>query len=267
MSRKNKTKEKTLRIENICTFALLEKYIPMVFFHGALMGLTLATIFGFGPAFFLLIQTSISKGFKTALLFDFGVLMSDIIVVILMMLTSIQLTLDDSANMMVAGITAGVIIIGFGIFTYYSKPEKIVARSEKKSAELEEMEKRFEKIDQHLDKIDEKRNIKREGPRWYVYLSKGFIMNVFNPFIWVFWMTSIATVSGSDTYNGNENLVALFFLGTFATVFATDILKIVGAYSLKRFFTEKRMKILNQATGIVLAICGLLLIIRVIFFR
>ena len=239
----------------------------MVFFHGALMGLTLATIFGFGPAFFLLIQTSISKGFKTALLFDIGVLLSDIIVVVLMMLTSIQLTLDNSGNMVVAGITAGLIIIGFGIFTYHSKPEKIVARSEKKSKELAEVEKKFEKIDQRLDKIDEKLDIKREGPRWYVYLSKGFIMNVFNPFIWVFWMTTVATVSGSEIYNGNETLVALFFIGTFSTVFALDILKIVGAYSLKRFFTEKRMKILNQGTGIVLALCGVALIVRVLFFR
>ena len=239
----------------------------MVFFHGALMGLTLATIFGFGPAFFLLIQTSISKGFKTALLFDSGVLLSDIIVVILMMLTSIQLTLDGSANMVVAGITAGLIIIGFGIFTYYSKPEKIVARSEKKSAQLEEVEKKLEKLDQHLDKIDEKFDIKREGPRWYVFLSKGFVMNIFNPFVWVFWMGSVATVSGSEVYDGNESLVALFFLGTFATVFAIDILKIVGAYSLKRFFTERRMKILNQGTGVILALCGLILIIRVIFFK
>ena len=239
----------------------------MVFFHGALMGLTLATIFGFGPAFFLLIQTSISKGFKTALLFDSGVLLSDIFVVALMMMTSIQLTLGNTGNMMLAGITAGLIIIGFGVFTYYSKPEKIVARSEKKSAQLAEMDKKFEKIDQQFDKIEEKLDIKRTGPRWYVYLSKGFVMNIFNPFIWVFWMTTVATVSGSEIYNGNEYLVGLFFLGTFATVFAIDILKIIGAYSLKRFFTEKRMKVLNQGTGIILALCGLFLIIRVIFFR
>ena len=241
----------------------------MVFFHGALMGLTLATIFGFGPAFFLLLQTSISKGFKTVLLFDLGVMLSDIIVVVLMMLTSIQITFDDSANMVVAGITAGVIIIGFGIFTYYSKPEKIVARSEKKSAELEAMEKKFEKIDQRFDKIDEKLDIKREGPRWYVYISKGFILNVFNPFIWVFWMTTVATVAGTEAYHGDNSfeLEALFFLGTFSTLLAIDIMKILGAYSLKRFFTEKRMKILNQGTGIVLALCGIALIIRVIFFR
>ncbi len=239
----------------------------MVFFHGALMGLTLATIFGLGPAFFLLIQTSISNGFKSALMFDFGVMLSDILVVVLMMMTSIQLSLDEHGNMIVAGITAGLIIIGFGVYTYFSKPEKIVARSEKKSIQLEEVEKRFEKIDQQLDKLDEKLDIKRNGPRWYVSLSKGFIMNVFNPFIWVFWMTTVATVSGSDVYNGNDSLVALFFMGTFTTVFAIDILKILGAYSLKRFFTEKRMKILNQTIGIILVLCGILLIIRVIFLR
>ena len=236
----------------------------MVFVHGAIMGLTLATIFGIGPAFFLLIQTSISKGFKTALMFDLGVLFSDVIVVFLMMMTSVQIKLDDGGNMVIAGITAGLIILCFGIFTFYTKPEKIVERSAKKSAELEEVEKR---LDERFDKIDEKLDVKRVGPRWYVYVAKGFIMNVFNPFIWVFWMTSVATVSGSEVYNGNKYLVTLFFLGTFTTVLAFDIVKIVGAYSLKRFFTEKRMKILNQCTGLVLALCGLILIIRVIFFR
>lgn len=236
----------------------------MVFVHGAIMGLTLATIFGIGPAFFLLIQTSISKGFKTALMFDLGVLFSDVIVVFLMMMTSVQIKLDDGGNMVIAGITAGLIILCFGIFTFYTKPEKIVERSAKKSAELEEVEKR---LDERFDKIDEKLDVKRVGPRWYVYVAKGFIMNVFNPFIWVFWMTSVATVSGSEVYNGNKYLVTLFFLGTFTTVLAFDIVKIVGAYSLKRFFTERRMKFLNQCTGLVLALCGLMLIIRVIFFR
>lgn len=235
----------------------------MAFLYGAFLGLTLATVFGFGPAFFLLIQTSISKGFKSALLFDVGVLLSDALVVILMMMTSIELSFDSGQNVVVAGIAAGLIVIAFGIFTYYSKPEKIVKRSEKKSEELEEMEKKFEKLDQKLDKIDEKLDIKRKGPRWYVYISKGLVMNIFNPFIWFFWMTTVAKARGS--YSGDNTTVAFFFLGTFATVFALDIMKILGAYSLKRFFTEKRLKILNQGTGIVLVLCGLFIILKVIF--
>lgn len=243
---------------------LSEEYKNMEFFHGALMGLTLATVFGLGPAFFLLIQTSISKGFKSALLFDVGVILSDIIVVVLMMLTSIQINFDNSDNMIFLGLIAGLIAIAFGLYTFFSKPEKIVARSEKKSVELAEMDKKFEKLDQQLDKIDEKFDIKREGPRWYVYLSKGFVMNVFNPFIWVFWVTAVATASGK--YNGDDRLLALFFIGVFVTVLSIDILKIMASYSLKRFFTEKRMKILNQVTGVALMFCGLILIVRVIFF-
>lgn len=236
----------------------------MAYFNGALIGLGLATVFGVGPAFFMLIQTSISKGFKTALTLDLGVILSDILVVVLMMMTSIELTFDKGDNMVLAGIAAGLIVIGFGVYTYLSKPEKIVERSEKKTAELAEMDKKFEKLDQQLDKINERLDIKRnKGPRWYVYIAKGFVMNIFNPFIWVFWMTCTATAAGS--YDSDNKLIS-FFIGVFSIILVIDILKIVGAYSLKRFFTENRMKILNQATGIILILCGLILIVRVLFF-
>ena len=238
----------------------------MAFLYGAFLGLTLATVFGIGPAFFLLIQTSISKGFKYALLFDLGVLLSDALVVVLMMMTSVEIVFDDSQNMILAGVAAGVIVIVFGLFTYRSKPEKIVKRSEKKSAELEEMEKKLQQFDQKLDKIDEKLAIKRSGPRWYVYICKGLVMNIFNPFVWVFWMTTVATARGTCAGDNAMMLMMLFFLGTFVTVIIIDILKILGSYSLKRFFTEKRLKILNQTTGVLLVLCGLGIIIRVIFF-
>jgi arginine exporter protein ArgO len=57
----------------------------------------------------------------------------------------------------------------------------------------------------------------------------------------------------------------IFFLGVFATVLFFDILKAAGAYSLKRFFTEKMMKIMNQIIGIILIIFGLYIAVRVIF--
>ena len=170
----------------------------MAFLHGAFLGITLATVFGIGPAFFLLIQTSISKGFKYALLFDIGVLLSDAMVVALMMMTNIKLDFGDN-DMILPGIAAGIIVIIFGVFTYRTKPEKIVKRSEKKSAELEEMEKKLEKFDQRLDMIDEKLDIKRKGPRWYIYISKGLVMNLFNPFVWIFWMTTVGAASGATT--------------------------------------------------------------------
>ena len=45
----------------------------MIFLEGVIIGLSLALIMGFGPSFFTLIQTSISRGFKAAMLLDFGI--------------------------------------------------------------------------------------------------------------------------------------------------------------------------------------------------
>ena len=45
-----------------------------------------------------------------------------------------------------------------------------------------------------------------------------------------------------------------------------DILKALGAYSLKKFFTEKMLKILNKITGIALILSAIYIIVRVLFF-
>jgi len=237
----------------------------MTFISGALLGLSLATVFGIGPAFFTLIQTSINRGFKKALFLDAGIMLSDVAAVVLMMMTSLQLDFNKgNRNMMIAGLAAGIIVIVFGVFTYRTKPERVVERSQQQNEDLEGIEKKFEKLDQHLDKINEKLDIKREeGSRWYVYLTKGFFMNIFNPFIWVFWFGCVTTASAN--YDGDLHKLITFFIGTFTTVLVIDILKIVGAFSLKHFFTEKRLKILNHITGIILIICGLVLIGRVLF--
>jgi len=233
----------------------------MAFFSGALLGLSLATVFGIGPAFFTLIQTSLNRGFKRALFFDAGVMLSDILVVILMMMTSIRFDFSSgNRNMLLAGIAAGIIVVIFGIFTYRSKPERIVERSKQKNEDFAEVEK---KLERHNQEFEESLEDKSKGTGWYIYLLKGVCMNIVNPFIWFFWMTCVATASG--TYDGDENKLLFFFFGTFATVFAIDILKIIGAYSLKHFFTEERMRVFNHITGIILVICGLVLIGRVLF--
>ena len=103
-----------------------------------------------------------------------------------------------------------------------------------------------------------------DKPKWYIYITKGFIINIFNPFVWVFWVTCVATASSN--YGANKYSMIVFFIGVFVTVLFFDILKAAGAYSLKRFFTEKMMKILNQVIGVILMLFGLFIAVRVIFF-
>lgn len=87
----------------------------MIILKGVLMGLTLALVFGFGPGFFSLIQTSINRGFKSALLLDLGIVLNDVMIVALMLMSSIQVHLNNDKRMVYAGISAGIILIIFGI--------------------------------------------------------------------------------------------------------------------------------------------------------
>lgn len=218
----------------------------MIFLEGVIIGLSLALIMGFGPSFFTLIQTSISRGFKSAMFLDLGIILNDIFIVALMMMTNVQFNINDRENVIYGGIAAGIILIIFGIYTFLLSPEKIMHISENNNQKINSMNEKF------VDK-----------PKWYIFLTKGFVINIFNPFVWIFWVTCVATASSN--FSGNKYSMIIFFLGVFATVLFFDILKAAGAYSLKRFFTAKMMKIMNQIIGIILIIFGLYIAARVIF--
>ncbi len=218
----------------------------MIFLEGVVVGLSLALIMGFGPSFFTLIQTSINKGFKSAMLLDIGIILNDIMVVALMMMTNIQFNITDEKNLLLPGIAASVILIIFGIYTYTLSPNKIIHISENNNQKIEKIEEKY------------------DDARWYVYLSKGFVINIFNPFVWIFWITCVATASSN--FGGNKYSLFVFFVGVFATTLFFDTLKALGAYSLKRFFTEKMLKLLNQVTGVALIIFGLFILAKVTIF-
>ena len=220
----------------------------LIFFEGVIIGLTLAVIMGFGPSFFTLIHTSISRGFKSAMLLDIGIIINDIMIVALMMMSNIKFDITGGRNMIYAGISAGIILIIFGIYTYTLSPTRIINISQNNSESIEKLNKRFD-----------------DTPKWYVYLSKGFLINIFNPFVWIFWITCVATASSN--YGGNKDSLIIFFAGVFATALFFDILKALGAYSLKRFFTERMLRIFNKITGIALILSAIYIIVRVLLFQ
>lgn len=219
----------------------------IIFLEGVIIGLTLALVMGFGPSFFTLIQTSINRGFKSAMLLDLGIILNDIMIVVLMMMTNVQFNIKGENGLIYAGVSAGVILIIFGIYTYTLSPKKVIRISEDNSNSIEKMNEMF-----------------NDAPRWYVYITKGFLINVFNPFVWIFWITCVATAS--STYGGNKNSLMIFFIGIFTTALFFDIIKALGAYSLKKFFTERMLRILNKVTGVALILSAIYIIIRVLFF-
>lgn len=216
-------------------------------FDAIVLGLTLSIVFGFGPAFITLIQTSIHRGFRQAAWFALGVCLNDVLMVSLCVLTSIQVVANGEREMFYFSLGAGIILILFGIFTYTRKVK----------------EDNFKGIKERTDEIidENKENFKKDDdtPRWFVFLGKGFVLNILNPFVWIFWFSTVAITAG--TMEGNKLKILLFFAIVLGTCLGCDLLKAKGASFLKKFFNAKRIRILNIIIGVGLVLFGLYFII------
>lgn len=203
-------------------------------FDAIVFGLTLAIVFGFGPAFITLIQTSINHGFRSAAWFAIGVLANDVLMVTLCVLTSIQVVATGEREMFFFCLAAGIILILLGIFTFIKKPREASG----------------------TDDLP----VGTDTPRWYVFLGKGFVLNIMNPFVWLFWLGTVAVAMGNMA--GDKPRVLLFFAIVLGTNFGFDLLKAKAATFLKRFFNAKRICIMNRVIGCGLMLFGLYFIVR-----
>ena len=200
---------------------------------GLILGITLATLFGFGPALLALVQTSINRGFKAGVALAFGVFLSDLFLVLLSFEGVIQVV-EEPKNKLAFGLVSGLILIVFGIITYIRKPKT---------------------------KAEE---IKVKDPRTITYILKGFFLNVANPFIWLFWMGTMVAITSN--YGKDENAIMTMFAVTLLTVFLSDTLKSYLAGKLKPLLTERLLIFINSVAGIGLIIFGVSLMVRAFWF-
>ena len=216
-------------------------------FDAIVLGLTLSIVFGFGPAFITLIQTSIHRGFRSAAWFSFGVFLNDLLMVSLCVLTSIQVVAEGDKEMFFFSLGAGIILILFGIFTYTRKVKEDNFKGIKERTDeiIDENKERFKKDD--------------DTPKWFVFVGKGFVLNILNPFVWIFWFSTVAVTAGS--MGGNKLKLMIFFGIVLATCLGCDILKAKGASFLKQFFNAKRIRIMNNVIGVGLVLFGLYFIV------
>ena len=78
-------------------------------------GLLLA--FSIGPGFFVLLETSIIKGFRAAFVFDLGIVFGDIIFILIAYLSTNQLLeqLKDNPTLFIIG---GIIMLAYGLISF-----------------------------------------------------------------------------------------------------------------------------------------------------
>ncbi len=201
-------------------------------FEGAALGLSLAFIFGFGPAFFALIQTALHRGFWQGVLLAFGIFLNDLTVVVLALLGSVSL-IRGSENYKLLGTIGGSLLIIFGIITFRRK-------------QLTKHSKEDKSDDNHP----------------FIYIGKGFLLNLANPFVWLFWIT--VAMSATATYKADTYSLTLFFATALGMILITDILKVFTASRLKHLLTDRFLILINKIAGTSLLLFGIFLIVRAV---
>ena len=199
-------------------------------FEGIILGLTVAI--SIGPALFALLQTSIKHGIKTGIFLAAGIFTSDLALVVGFYFGAAQIVTNTSYHL-VLGIVGGAVMTIFGIFTLFRKMPST----------------------EQIEPIKEI-HVNKKGALPYYF--KGFILNLANPFLWVFWITSMLAINAA--YGGNQRSVALFFAGSLSVILMTDILKVVLANKFK-FAGNPQVKIwMNRIVGLLFIIMGAFII-------
>lgn len=194
--------------------------------QGILFGLTLALMAG--PAFFSLIQTSISKGFKKGAQLAIGISISDICMAFIAWygLSSLFESLEAQRILSASG---GFFLLIFGVYTAMKRHVTI-----------------------HAPK-----DIKLKTKFQFKNIAKGFIFNIANPSIWIFWLIPVGVASSYP----KVDLQILFLLSILVTVFCMDLIKCAIANELKRFMTDRVITYINRIIGTILILFGIYLIL------
>lgn len=200
--------------------------------EGMLLGLTLALFFGFGPVFFALIQTGIHRGFTKGFFLAVGAFFNDLTVVTLSIIGA-HAIMNTMHKHQLLGVIGGIVLMIFGIAALRHKID--IAEGE-----------------------DE--NIKLNEPHALMFLLKGYLLNIANPFVWLFWPTVVLGVAAPFVTNTHDMI--LFFAGTLGVIFSSDVAKVFLASKIKNYITDKFLRLINNIAGVVIFVFGIVLIIR-----
>jgi threonine/homoserine/homoserine lactone efflux protein len=196
--------------------------------------------FTIGPVFFVLLETSITKGFRAAMVFDTGVVFSDFIFILIAYFSTNQILerLKDDPALFVFG---GILMLVYGIVSFIN---------EKKS---------FQK-QQEVELVEED-NIQKNN--YLGLFFKGFFLNFINIGVLAFWM-GIIIVFGPKL-NMDTNRIFIFITSIIISYFAVDILKILVAKQLKSRLTPKNIYKIKRVISVILMIFGSFLIMQGFF--
>ena len=169
--------------------------------------------FTIGPVFFVLLETSATKGFTSALIFDLGVILADIVFILLIFMSTDTLLekIKDDPKLLVFG---GVLLIVYGLISFIK------------------ISKSFRSI------VREHHRIELPKKDYGKLFAKGFLLNFINIGVLLGWLGFIVIGTSITT---SENGVTVFIISMLVAYFVADLFKIAAAKRLKNKLTPKRI--------------------------
>lgn len=204
------------------------------FKNAILIGFFMA--FMIGPVFFMLIQTSILKGARAAIVFDLGVILGDISFILIAYYGSRSLLeeIKDDPRLFFIG---GLVLIIYGVITYLDKENK----------------------KENLDAANEL-DVPIVKNNYLKLFLKGYFLNFINIGVLAFWLGTVLVIG--PTLNMNQQAIFSYFAVIVVSYFMTDLGKIFLAKQLKDRMTPILIFRIKRIMGVILIICGVFLILK-----
>src|SRR5690606_17364570 len=131
-----------------------------------LIGILLSLIL-IGPVFFMLLETSVSRGWKAAIVLDLGVISADVFCILIAYFGSKDLALAIQNNPSIY-IFGGFFILIYGLIMFISKPNFKM------------------------------RNLNLVNRNYFKTFMNGFLLNILNIGVIVFWFFIVSTIVIQD---------------------------------------------------------------------
>ncbi|WP_026776644.1 LysE family translocator [Polaribacter sp. Hel_I_88] len=203
------------------------------FKNALLIGFFMA--FMIGPVFFMLIQTSILKGAKAAIIFDLGVIFGDISFILIAYYGSRSLLekIKDDPRLFFIG---GLVLIIYGLISYFDRANKKQDIASAKAIEVPIVQNNYLKL-----------------------FFKGYFLNFINIGVLAFWLGTVLVIG--PTLNMDQNAIFWYFATIILGYFITDLGKIFLAKQLKSKMTPAVIYRVKKVMGIILIVCGVYLML------
>lgn len=194
-------------------------------------------IFATGPLFFLILETSISKGIKPAFLIDLGAVFADAVFVLVAFLGTKSLLADikDNPNLYILG---GVLLMVYAIISAITTIRK-------------------------KEEIIENEPIEPKGFRLFSYFIKGFFLNIINVGTFLFWLGLLVSIA--PTLELETSRIIVFFSTVMLGYLILGFIKIVLAKQLSKTLTPTVIYKIRLSVCVLLVVFGIYFIYQGVY--